>query len=66
TDAKTHAVKPAADNLYLMQGSAVPMILVECGFLSNPEEEQLLLSEQYRAKIAFAIAHAISKQDTIK
>ncbi|MBQ3426045.1 MAG: N-acetylmuramoyl-L-alanine amidase [Clostridia bacterium] len=66
TDAKTHAVKPAADNLYLMQGSAVPMILVECGFLSNPEEEQLLLSEQYRAKIAFAIANAISKQDTIK
>lgn len=59
TGAEPHAVKEAADNLYLMQSPSAPMILIECGFLSNPAEEQLLLTEEYRAKIAFAIANAI-------
>lgn len=59
TGAEPHAVKPAADNLYLMQDPAAPVVLVECGFLSNPAEEQLLLTDEYRAKIAFAIANAI-------
>lgn len=61
TGAEPHAVRPAADDLYLMQSPAAPMILVECGFLSNPAEEQLLLTDEYRAKIAFAIANAIHR-----
>ena len=31
-------------------------ILVECGFLSNPEEDQLLQSGPYQTKIAAALA----------
>ncbi len=33
----------------------IPSVLVECGFLSNPAEEKLLLSEDYQKKIAKAI-----------
>ena len=32
-----------------------PAILVECGFLSNPEEEQLLISDGYQTKIALSL-----------
>ena len=59
TGAKTHAVKAASDSLYLMKNPKPPAILAECGFISNPNEEKLLCDENYRAKIAFAIADAI-------
>jgi len=34
----------------------VPSVLIECGFISNPAEEKLLLSPSYQAKLAQAIA----------
>lgn len=61
TNAKAHTVKTASETLYLIKGTTAPMILVECGFLSNTDEEELLNTEEYRAKIAFAIANAISE-----
>ena len=42
-----------------MKNSQVPAILVECGFLSNPEEEKLLKDEYYQSKMAWAIADGI-------
>ncbi|MBR0366260.1 MAG: N-acetylmuramoyl-L-alanine amidase [Clostridia bacterium] len=62
TGADTHTVKAASDTLYLMKAPIPPIILVECGFLSNPDEEALLNTEEYRAKIAFAIANAVFEQ----
>ena len=32
-----------------------PSVIVECGFLSNPDDEKLLISEEYQDKIAYAI-----------
>ena len=32
-----------------------PAVIVECGFLSNPEELSLLKNEEYRSKMAFSI-----------
>lgn len=43
------------DDYYLLKHSPLPTIIVECGFLSNPEEEQLLLTEAYQRKMAWAI-----------
>lgn len=63
TGAKTHAVKTASDTLYLMKKPVPPAILVECGFLSNPDEEKLLNDDKYQSKIAFAIARAIIEQN---
>lgn len=59
THAKAHTVKTASETLYLMKNPVPPAILVECGFLSNPQEEELLNDELYQSKIAFAIANAI-------
>lgn len=47
--------KPATGSIYLLDKAQVPAVLVECGFLSNPEEEQLLKSVEYRNNMAFAI-----------
>lgn len=47
-----------ADSIYLMRNAKCPAILVECGFLSNPEELSLLKSEDYRTKLAVCIAAA--------
>lgn len=47
-------IKP--DNTYyLLKNTSIPTVIVECGFLSNPEDEKLLLDEEYRARMAWAI-----------
>lgn len=40
-------------------------VLVECGFLSNPQEEILLMSDEYRDKIAKSIAYAITGKEIV-
>lgn len=59
TGASAHEVKAASDTLYLMKNPKPPAILVECGFITNPEEEKLLRTDEYCAKIAYAIADAV-------
>lgn len=43
------------DNVYLMKYVQIPISIVECGFLSNPDEEKLLQDEQYQNKLAWGI-----------
>lgn len=40
---------------YLLNTSKIPTIIVECGFLSSPDDEKLLLTEKYRFDISSAI-----------
>ena len=40
---------------YLLNTSKIPTIIVECGFLSSPEDEKLLLTDKYRHDISNAI-----------
>lgn len=40
---------------YILKNSNLPSVLVECGFLSNPEEEKKLNTEEYQKKIAWSI-----------
>ena len=49
--------KPA-DGVYLMQHIDCMAVLVECGFLSNPEEEALLREDAYQQKLSCVIATA--------
>jgi N-acetylmuramoyl-L-alanine amidase len=44
---------------YVLVGASMPNVLIEVGFLSNPEEERQLRSPQYRQKIAKGIYRAI-------
>ena len=49
------------DTYYMLKYTDVPTIIVECGFLTNPEEAEKLQSEEYQAEIAFAICEGIIK-----
>ncbi|WP_242967914.1 N-acetylmuramoyl-L-alanine amidase CwlD [Tepidibacter mesophilus] len=49
------------DNLYLFKGNEVASALIECGFLSNSNEEKLLKTDEYQDKIAWAIYAGIQK-----
>ena len=40
---------------YVMDNVKIPAVTVECGFLSNPEEEYLLQEEDYQEKLAWGI-----------
>lgn len=51
---KIREIKPNND-YYLLKHSTTPIVIVECGFLTNPEEEQLLLTNDYQRKMAWAI-----------
>ena len=44
---------------YYILTLGVPSVLVECGFLSNAKEEALLLTEDYRQRVAQAIASGV-------
>lgn len=46
--------------IYLMEHINCPAVLVECGFLSNPEEEARLRSAEYQKKVCCVIASAVS------
>lgn len=52
--------KPA-DSVYLLEHVSCPAVLVECGFLSNPQEEAKLRSPQYQKKICCVLASAVSE-----
>ena len=46
---------------FMLKRTKVPTIIVECGFLSNPEEAENLCLEDYRQQIALAICNGIIK-----
>ena len=43
---------PISEDIYLMRAAKCTSILVECGFLSNPNEAALLLTDDYQLKIS--------------
>ncbi len=61
TGAKTTDVKAAERTLFLMKNPPLPAILIECGFLSNKDEEKKLNDDDYRSRIAWSIADEIEK-----
>ncbi len=56
----SHRQAKKADNVYLMQNIHCPGVLIECGFLSNPQEEYLLRSDAYQKKLCAVIATTLS------
>lgn len=54
-DPDNHRQCKPAQSIYLMEHVTCPAVLVECGFLSNPQEEQLLKQAEYQKKLAAAI-----------
>ena len=46
---------------YMLKNTKVPTVIVECGFLTNPEEAEKLTQEEYQQQIAQAICEGIVK-----
>jgi N-acetylmuramoyl-L-alanine amidase len=49
----------AFDDLVVLKTAAMPAVLVECGVIVNPKEEQALLTAERQATITAAIARGI-------
>jgi len=50
-----HRMAKANKDYYLLKKSVSPTVIVECGFLSNARESELLGTEEYQRKVAYAI-----------
>ena len=51
----TREIKLCGKELFLCYYSKNPTVMSECGFLSNPDEAALLISEDYQKKVAFTL-----------
>ena len=47
----------------VLVGAAMPAVLVEVAFISNPEEEKLLAQDAFLAKVATALARGVGRYD---
>jgi len=54
-------IKKAGSNIYLLKRLEIPSVLIECGFLSNPDECALLTDEEYLKQLSAAVFSAVSK-----
>lgn len=52
-------IKPIGNSSYLMKNVTCPAVLIECGFLSNENETELLKSHDYQLKIAVNVLSAV-------
>lgn len=48
------------DNVYIVKNVEIPLTIVECGFLSNAEEEEKLQKDEYQNKLAWGIYNGIN------
>jgi N-acetylmuramoyl-L-alanine amidase len=54
-------VKPSGGDIYLLEKTGHPAVLVECGFLSNADECELLCTDGYRGRLCLTLCTAIFK-----
>ena len=47
------------DTVYIMKNVEIPISIVECGFLSNEEEEKRLQEDDYQNRLAWGIYNGI-------
>ncbi len=50
----------SSTSYYLLNESEMPGVIIECGFLTNKEEEELLMSDAYQEKMAWGIYRGIN------
>ena len=54
-DPQNHRVEKANSSYYLLKNVSAPIVIVECGFLSNQTECKKLVDDSYQQKLAWAI-----------
>ena len=60
-DPDNRRISKANDSYYLLRKTTIPLLIVECGFLSNPAEAKQLQDEAVQEKIAGAICAGIQQ-----
>lgn len=60
-DPSSNRKSKKADHVYFMQHIRCPGVLVECGFISNPEEEAKLRNSEYQKRLSSVIAASCSQ-----
>ena len=55
----TRTAKQIPESVYLMNHISNTAVLVECGFLTNPEEEQMLKQNDYQCRLSLVLATAL-------
>lgn len=60
-DPNNHRIAKANESYYMLKKTEIPLVIVECGFLSNSSEAALLITEEYQEKVAWAIHLGILK-----
>lgn len=54
--------KESGSDYYILHKATVPSIMIECGFMSNREENKKLQNEKYQKEFAFCILSGISEE----
>ncbi len=57
----TRKAKDSKNSIFILNDSKLPSVLIECGFLSNPDEEKKLIQDSYQNDMAYAILGGILK-----
>ena len=52
-------IKESGTSIYVLYNATKPAVMVECGFISNPNELSQLKTEEYQSKMAFSIMSGI-------
>lgn len=52
-------IKKSGTEIYLLYNSQIPSVMVECGFISNPNDLNNLKNDDYQKRLALAIAEGI-------
>lgn len=58
-DKDNNRIPKTIDNIYIIKHVEIPTTIVECGFLSNPDEEKQLLDDDYQNRLAWGIYNGI-------
>ncbi len=56
--------KPSDNSYYILYKAKVPSVMVECGFMSNTEENAKLQDEKYQSELAYSIMLGLNEYIT--
>ena len=54
--------KESDDSYYILYKATVPSIMIECGFMSNRDENNKLKNDKYQRDMAFSIMSGLSEE----
>ena len=60
-DPENHRKAKPNDSYYLLKKTGAPIVIAECGFLSNWEEAKKLQEDRYQNQVAWAVAMGVLK-----